>query len=204
MKKVFLSLLSLLLTITVVSKETISKENLFDFLHSKKYLKANFTQTTVVDFNERIVSGKIQASRSGNFKIEYLDPIKETISADKEFFYKLDIELEQLDIVPREEYFKNTPISILISNFENLIKLYSINSCIDENLTTLCSLSTIDENSFVKKIYLQFEGTDLVSLAYLDSFDQNVNFDFEEISWKPFSENQLHISIPKGIDVVYH
>ena len=204
MKKVFLSLLSFLLTTVVVSNETISKENLFDFLHSKKYLKANFTQTTVVDFNERIVSGNLQASRSGNFKIEYLDPIKETISADKDFFYKLDIELEQLDIVPREEYFINTPISLLISNIENLIKLYSINSCIDENLTTLCSLSTKNENSFVEKIYLQFAGTELVSLTYLDSFGQSVNFDFEEISWKSFSEKQLHISIPEGIDVVYH
>ena len=108
-------MLSIALTTTVVSNETISKENLFDFLHSKQYLKTNFTQTTLMDLNERVVSGNIQASRSGNFKIEYLDPIKETISADKEFLYKLDTELDQLDIVPREEYFKNTPISILIS-----------------------------------------------------------------------------------------
>ena len=77
-------MLSLLLTTTVVSNETISKENLFDFLHSKQHLKTSFTQTTLVDLNERVVSGNIQASRSGNFKIEYLDPIKETISADKE------------------------------------------------------------------------------------------------------------------------
>ena len=90
---------SILLTTTVVGNETtISKENLFDFLHSKQYLKTNFTQTTLADLNERVVSGNIQASRSGNFKIEYLDPIKETISADKEFLYKLDIELEQLDL----------------------------------------------------------------------------------------------------------
>ena len=113
----------MLLTTTVVSNEIISKENLFDFLHSKQYLKTNFTQTTLMDLNERVVSGNIQASRSGNFKIEYHDPIKEIISADKEFLYKLDTELEQLDIVPREEYFKNTPISILISNIENLKKL---------------------------------------------------------------------------------
>ena len=56
-----------------------------------------------MELNERVVSGNIQAPRSGNFKIEYYDPIKETISADKEFLYKLDTELEQLDIIPREE-----------------------------------------------------------------------------------------------------
>ena len=190
-------MLSLVLTTTVVSNETISKENLFDFLHSKQYLKTNFIQTTLVDLNERVVSGSIQASRSGNFKIEYLDPIQETISADKEFLYKLDI-------VPREEYFKNTPISILISNIENLKKLYSINSCVEENLITVCSLSTKDENSFVEKIFLQFEGTELDSLTYLDSFGQSVNFDFDDISWEPFNEDQLYISIPEGIDVVYH
>ena len=196
---------SILLTTTVVGNETtISKENLFDFLHSKQYLKTNFTQTTLADLNERVVSGNIQASRSGNFKIEYLDPIKETISADKEFLYKLDIELEQLDIVPREGYFKNTPISILISNIENLKKLYSINSCDVENFFTVCSLSTKEEDSFVEKIFLRFEGTELDSLTYTDSFGQNVNFDFDDISWEPFNENQLYISIPEGIDVVYH
>ena len=197
-------MLSIVLTTTIVSYESISEENLLDFLHSKKYLKTNFTQTTLIDFNERIVFGNIQASRSGNFKIEYFEPIKETISADKEFLYKLDTELEQLDIVPREGYFQNTPISILISNIENLKKLYSINSCVDENLTTVCSLSTNDVNSFVEKIYLRFVGTELDSLTYSDSFGQSVNFDFEEISWKPFNEKQLYISIPEGIDVVYH
>ena len=201
----YLTLLSILLTTTVVCNEsTISKENLFDFLHSKEYLKTNFTQTTLVGLSERVVSGIIQASRSGNFKIEYLDPIKETISADKEFLYKLDIELEQLDIVPREGYFKNTPISILISNIENLKKLYSINSCDVENFFTVCSLSTKEEDSFVEKIFLRFEGTELDSLTYTDSFGQNVNYDFDDISWEPFNENQLYISIPEGIDVVYH
>ena len=197
-------MLSALLTTTVVSYDSINKENLFDFLHSKQYLKTNFTQTTSGDLNERTVTGNIRASRSGNFKIEYFDPIQETISADKEFLYKLDTELDQLDIVPREEYFKNTPISILISNLENLKKLYSIDSCSVENLLTVCSLSTKDENSFVEKILLQFVGTELNSLTYLDSFGQSINFDFGDISWEPFSENQLQISIPEGIDVVYH
>jgi hypothetical protein len=82
--------------------------------------------------------------------------------------------------------------------------LYSINSCVEENLITVCSLSTKDENSFVEKIFLQFVGTELDSLTYLDSFGQSVNFDFDDISWEPFSENQLYISIPEGIDVVYH
>ena len=188
-------MLSLLLTTTVVSNEPIGKESNIKSLIYLYSLNCNTTSSTYAS---------LKASRSGNFKIEYLDPIQETISADKEFLYKLDTELEQLDIVPREEYFKNTPISILISNIENLKKLYSINSCIEENLITVCSLSTKDENSFVEKIFLQFVGTELDSLTYLDSFGQSVNFDFDNISWEPFSENQLYISIPEGIDVVYH
>ena len=68
----------------------------------------------------------------------------------------------------------------------------------------MCSISTRDENSFVEKIFLQFKGTELDSMTYLDSFGQSVNFDFDDISWEPFSENHLNISIPEGIDVVYH
>ena len=87
----------------------INKDNLFEFLNSKQYITAQFIQTTETDFKERTVGGEIKANRSGQFKIEYKEPINEMISTDGEYLYKLDLELDQLDILPREDYFTNTP-----------------------------------------------------------------------------------------------
>ena len=120
-----------------ISSEEINCENLFNFLNEKQFLEAKFTQTTYLNSRDRIIKGTIKATRGGLFKLDYLEPIQETISADKRFLYKLDIELEQLDIVPREEYFKDTPINIFITKTGDIDKLYLIDSCTNDNKLTI-------------------------------------------------------------------
>ena len=130
--------------------------------------------------------------------------MKEIISADDNFLYKLDIELEQLDIVPREEYFKDTPINIFITELEELDDTYLVESCIKENNSVICAITTKDLDSFVDKLFLKFTASELTELSYLDSFGQSVTLEFDEISWKKFDEAKLLIETPEGIDVVYH
>jgi len=184
--------------------ENIKADNLFQFFEDKYYLETNFIQTTSVNSKDRQITGKIYATRSGNFKIEYLDPIKEIISADDSFLYKLDIELEQLDIVPREQYFKDTPINIFITEIENLSELYGVESCLNDGEFVICSIKIKDEDSFVEKLFLKFYLDELTELSYLDSFGQSVSLKFDQMSWEKFNEEKLFIQPPEGIDVVYH
>ena len=130
--------------------------------------------------------------------------MKEIISADDNFLYKLDIELEQLDIIPREEYFKDTPINIFITELEDLNDTYLVESCINKNNSIICTITTKDLDSFVDKLFLKFTANELTELSYLDSFGQSVTLEFDEISWKKFDEAKLLIETPEGIDVVYH
>ena len=69
----------------------IQKENLFSYFDEKKFFSAKFLQTTSLKDKERTINGIIKATRKGAFKIEYFEPIKEIISADDTFFYKLDL-----------------------------------------------------------------------------------------------------------------
>ena len=39
---------------------------------------------------------------------------------------------------------------------------------------------------------------------HLDSFDQTVNLKLNDINWFPFDDSEITLSIPEGIDVVYH
>ena len=201
--KILNSFLSVIISGSLFASD-IKAENLFQFFADKNFLETSFTQTTSVDFKDRQIRGKLNATRSGNFKIEYFEPMKEIISADHNFLYKLDIELEQLDIVPREKYFKDTPINIFITELGDLDDTYLVESCINENNSVICTITPKDLDSFVDKLFLKFTANELAELSYLDSFGQSVTLEFDEISWKKFDEAKLFIETPEGIDVVYH
>jgi len=191
------------LSLNVPSYE-LNQDNLFDYLDSKKYLAANFIQITEIDSKERIITGSIKANRSGKFKIEYQEPLKEIISSDGKYLYRLDSELEQLDIIPQEDDFLNTPISILTLEMGDLKKLFLIDSCQTQQEETICTILPRSEDSFLEKLFLIFEQNSLTSIKYLDSFDQTVNLRLNDINWSPFDDSEITLSIPEGIDVVYH
>ena len=187
-----------------ISAEFINKDNLFEFLNSKQYITAQFTQITSLASKERKIQGKLMANRSGQFKIEYFEPIRETISADGNFLYKLDIELEQLDIVPQEDYFEGTPINLFTSSLEDLDKSYSVTSCTKLNDIITCIIKPKTEESFLEKLSISFKRNELLYIQYSDSFEQTVRLNFEKLLWSEFDESDLVLSVPEGIDVVYH
>ena len=187
-----------------ISAELINKDNLFEFLNSKQYITAQFTQITSLASKERKIQGKLMANRSGQFKIEYFEPIREMISADGNFLYKLDIELEQLDIVPQEDYFEGTPINLFTSSLEDLDKSYSVTSCTKLNDIITCIIKPKTEESFLEKLSISFKRNELLYIQYSDSFEQTVRLNFEKLLWSEFDESDLVLSIPEGIDVVYH
>ncbi len=187
-----------------ISAESINKNNLFEFLNSKQHITAQFTQITSLASKERKIQGKLMANRSGQFKIEYFEPIREMISADGNFLYKLDIELEQLDIVPQEDYFEGTPINLFTSSLEDLDKSYSVTSCTKLNDIITCIIKPKTEESFLEKLSISFKRDELLYIQYSDSFEQTVRLNFEKLLWSEFDESDLVLSIPEGIDVVYH
>ena len=142
----------------------------------------------------------------GNFSEgnEGKEPINEIISTDGEYLYKLDLELDQLDILPKDDYFTNTPISIFISEIDDLKELYLVDYCEVKANQTTCLITPKSAESFMEKLFINFIENNLVSLRYLDSFNQDVKLKLNNISWSSFEQSDLKISIPEGIDVVYH
>ncbi len=187
-----------------VSAESISQKNLFDFLNTKQFITTQFTQITTLASKERKVKGKLMANRSGKFKIEYFEPIRETISADGKFFYKLDTELEQLDVVPQEDYFDGTPINLFTSSVEDLKESYSVDSCTTTDKIVACTVKPKTEESFLEQLIISFLDKELLSIRYTDSFEQTVDLTFEKPDWTVFNDSDLLLFIPEGIDVVYH
>ena len=203
MKKSILCCLSFLF-FSSINAVNINESNFLEFLSNKNYFSAEFVQTTFKDGQERKIKGEIIANRRGMFKVIYLRPLNEIISSNGYQLYRLDKEIEQLDISAIDATFSESPIGIFSSNKEELENLFTVQGClIDADIVT-CVLEPKSDESFLKLASIKLIKEDLNSLTYIDSFEQKVVLDFSFVSWDRISDNAFMLEIPEGIDVVNH
>ena len=203
MRKIIFYCLTLLF-LNGVSAGDINESNFLEFLSKKNSFYAEFMQTTFKDGQDRKIKGEIKANRRGMFKVVYQEPLNEIIFSDGNRLYRLDKEIEQLDILEIDTTLSESPIGIFSSNKEELEGMFSVTGCsIDEEYVT-CFLEPKSEESFLKHASIQLINDELSSLTYVDSFEQKVILDFTNLSWDNIPDNKFTFQIPEGIDVVNH
>jgi len=193
-----------LLFFNSVDAAVINESNFLEFLSKKNYFSANFVQTTLKDNKERKIQGEIIANRRGMFKVTYRDPLNEIISSNGFHLYRLDLEIEQLDITEIDATFSESPIGIFSSNKEELEDVFTVNECLVDQEVVTCVLEPKSDESFLKRASIKLIEEELSSLIYIDSFEQKVTLDFALVSWKRISDKDFMLEIPEGIDVVNH
>jgi len=203
MKKSILCCLSFLF-FSSINAVNINESNFLEFLSNKNYFSAEFVQTTFKDQQERKIKGEIIANRRGMFKVIYREPLNEIISSDGYQLYRLDKEIEQLDISAIDETFSESPIGIFSSNKEELEDLFTAKECLKDADIVTCVLEPKSDESFLKYASIKLIKEDLNSLTYIDTFEQKVVLDFSFVSWDRISDNAFMLQIPEGIDVVNH
>lgn len=182
----------------------IDESNFLDFLTDKEFLSAEFLQTTFKDGQNRQIKGEIKANRKGMFKVVYQEPLNEIISSDGIQLYRLDKEIEQLDVSQIDTTLSESPIGIFSSNKEELEDIYEVTQCSNDREQIICVLNPKYEESFLKEVTIQLTNNELSSLTYVDTFEQIVVIDFTETSWDEIPNNIFSLEIPEGIDVVNH
>jgi len=203
MKKSILCCLSFLF-FSSINAVNINESNFLEFLSNKNYFSAEFVQTTFKDQQERKIKGEIIANRRGMFKVIYREPLNEIISSDGYQLYRLDKEIEQLDISAIDATFSESPIGIFSSNKEELEDLFTVKECLMDTDIVTCVLEPQSDESFLKYASIKLIKEDLNSLTYIDTFEQKVVLDFSSVSWDKISDNAFMLQIPEGIDVVNH
>ena len=203
MKKLFFFCFALLF-FKAINAGNINESNFLEFLSEKQYFSANFIQTTFKDDKERKILGDIKANRRGMFKITYQEPLNEIISSNGYQLYRLDLEIEQLDITEIDATFSESPIGIFSSNKEELEDIFIVKECLTDQEIVTCVLEPKSDESFLKRISIKLVKDELSSLIYIDSFEQEVALDFTLVSWGKISDKAFMIEIPEGIDVVNH
>ena len=203
MKKIFLLFASILF-LNNINSENIKDSNFLEFFSNKNFFSAQFLQTTLIDSQERKIKGEIKANRKGMFKIIYQEPLNEIILSNGKLLYRLDKEIEQLDISKIDVTLSESPIGIFSSNKEELEDIYEVTQCSDDREQIICVLNPKYEESFLKEVAIQLTNNELSSLTYVDTFEQIVVIDFTETSWDEIPNNIFSLEIPEGIDVVNH
>ena len=193
-----------LLFFNAINAGNINESNFLDFLSEKNYFSAAFIQTTFKDNKERKIQGEIKANRRGMFKVIYQEPLNEIISSNGYQLYRLDLEIEQLDITELDATFSESPIGIFSSNRKQLEDIFIVKECLIDQEVATCVLEPKSDESFLKRISIKLVKDELSSLIYIDSFGQEVVLDFTLVSWGKISDKAFMIEIPEGIDVVNH
>ena len=203
MKKLFVYCFALLFFYPI-NADDINASNFLEFLSEKNYFSADFIQTTSKDDKERKILGDIKANRRGMFKITYQEPLSEIISSNGYQLYRLDLEIEQLDIKEIDATFSESPIGIFSSSKEELEDLFIVKECLTDQKIVTCVLEPKSDESFLKRVSIKLIKDELISLIYIDSFEQEVVLDFTSVSWGKILDKAFMIEIPEGIDVVNH
>jgi outer membrane lipoprotein carrier protein len=192
------------LFLNFVSAGDINESNFLEFLSKKNFITAEFVQTTFNDGQERKIKGEIKANRRGMFKVVYQEPLNEIISSNGRQLFRLDREIEQLDISEIDATFSESPIGIFSSNREELEDIFSVKECLNDQEVVTCVLEPKAEGSFLKLASIELNNNELSSLVYFDTFEQKVILDFSFVSWDKILDNAFILEIPEGIDVVNH
>tara|TARA_Y100000748_G_scaffold275515_1_gene251321 strand:+ start:119 stop:730 length:612 start_codon:yes stop_codon:yes gene_type:complete len=187
-----------------INAGNINESNFLDFLSEKNYFSAAFIQTTFKDNKERKIQGEIKANRRGMFKVIYQEPLNEIISSNGYQLYRLDLEIEQLDITELDATFSESPIGIFSSNRKQLEDIFMVKECLIDQEVATCVLEPKSDESFLKRASIELIEDELSSLIYIDSFEQKVTLDFTLVSWDRLSDKDFILEIPEGIDVVNH
>ena len=204
MKQIFL-FISVIAFVNNINAINIDESNFLEFLSSKKYITAQFSQSTYKDSQERKVIGEIKANRKGMCTLIYEEPLNEIISSNGYQLFRLDKEIEQLDISPIDDTLFESPIGIFSASSEELKKIFLVTSCSQKrNHLIKCTLKSKSDNSFVRDVLIELYERKLYSLTYTDTFDQKVSLTFSNSSWKTIPDHEFILKIPEGIDVVNH
>jgi outer membrane lipoprotein carrier protein len=187
-----------------VSAGDINESNFLEFLSKKNFITAEFIQTTFNNGQERKIKGEIKANRRGMFKVIYQEPLNEIITSNGHQLFRLDREIEQLDISEIDATFFESPIGIFSSNREELEDIFSVKECLNDQEVVTCVLEPKAEGSFLKLASIELNNNELSSLVYFDTFEQKVILDFSFVSWDEILDSAFILEIPEGIDVVNH
>lgn len=179
-------------------------ENLKNFLHQSRTVKAQFTQT-VLDRNGKQVqaaSGQMQFSRPGKFRWEYEKPYPQLIVGDGTKVWMYDADLNQVTVRRLDQALGNTPAALLAG--DNAIeKNFTLTEGAKNNGLEWVEAAPKGKEGSFDGIRLAFRDSTLEVMELRDHFGQTTLIRFSALELNPRLSPQLFsFTPPQGADIV--
>lgn len=177
-----------------------------DFIASATTMKADFTQTVVINKKARVTSGKMEISRPNKFRWEYTKD-QQLIVSDAKRIYIYDKPLEQVTIKLLPKSIDKSPASLL-AGANNINQLYQVT---DVGIDQKSSLSwvkvtpkTENDNNGFQLILMGFDKKNKLSeMKFTDNFGNQTKVQFSNLQTGiSLPASDFNFIVPKGVDVV--
>lgn len=180
------------------------QQRLDEFMNGLDSMKARFVQTlvepdgTILEKSE----GEIWILRPGRFRLEYLEPYRQTYVADGDRVWVYDRDLEQVTVRMQAETLGDTP-ALLLSGSEPLEQNFTMNELgAHEGFTWVELFPKSNEASF-NRVRLALEPKTLRAMEMVDGFGQVTRLFFDRIERNvPVDAAQFRFTPPDNVDVI--
>ncbi len=180
------------------------EQRLEQFLDGLKTMRAQFVQTLIEpDGNVLEESeGELLVARPGRFRLEYLEPYRQTYVADGERIWMYDRDLEQVTVRVQDETLGSTP-ALLLSGTEPLSDSFEIIELGQHEGFTWLELRPKAKDATFEQVRLALEPKLLRAMEMVDGFGQVTRLYFDTVERNPaIRAGAFKFDPPAGVDVI--
>ncbi|MGB0495245.1 MAG: outer membrane lipoprotein chaperone LolA [Kangiellaceae bacterium] len=177
-------------------------------LQSTKTYQANFKQSVFRDdaTEADVTSGRFLIHRPNHFKWHTLHSYEQLIIADGDHLWTYDPDLEQVTIQNQNIVLTNSPLLLLTSGVEALVKAYKISKITNSELkeeSELLFLLEPKENSLFETVHILIKDKNIVELFLTDALGSRTSVEFSDvIRNEKIDVSEFIFETPEGTDIV--
>jgi outer membrane lipoprotein carrier protein len=202
---------SLLIALCAISVRAGGLESLELFVKTVKSGKADFTQTVTAPAKEgrsartKTSSGTFEFSRPQRFRFDYKKPFAQSIVADGQTLWLLDVDLNQVTARKQAQALASSPAALIASasDLRAVQADFTLTDAPDDDGQQWVSAVPKGKDSPLQSVRVGFRDGALTTLEILDTFGQQsvMRFSAFERNATPASA-RFQFKPPPGADVI--
>ncbi len=205
LKKAFLIVFTLLFSATASAAQQDALTQLSQRLAAFDTYQAKFSQKTTDD-HEHVLqksTGLVMIKRPGKFRWVILQPSKQTLVTNGQWFWFYDVDLAQATRQKLSDKTAIDPARILSGSAKELASNFNVRGLFVGKDSTSFLLTPKKADYGFKKLILTFQDKSLIGLIVENTLSQLTVFKFSDIILnKPLSDALFNFQPPADVDVV--
>jgi outer membrane lipoprotein carrier protein len=178
--------------------------NMVKLTQSWKTFVGSFNQSAYSETGELMEKseGDVTMSLPNLIRWHVKAPYEQIIIANQTVLYSYDVDLEQINLQPIDEFVVNTPAKLLTLTPEQVDQQFVVNQLVDGN-TQSFTLKPRAAESMYDVIQLSFAAGALNHISLLDSLGQKSEVSFTKTAVNPVIDSKVFEMVqPEGVDVI--